>query len=420
MIGLKVKAGALQLVLFISIIIALLLFGFLAFIHMQTKFDKQNDLVSETVRNAQKGIDFALLNPIALQDTTSLYINSEYKTIKLTKSYWGLFEKITAISKIKNYHFQKIALLGAASNIEEKVALQVEDYNKPLVLVGQTRIQGNAILPAQGVKPGYIAGVSYYGQQLIEGNIKVGTKLPNFTREQKQQWESVFELPMNNENIVFVDLETQRTHQNSFKEKEHIIYSNGKISLIDVVLIGHIKVQSNTQITVSASTKLKDVLLVAPKIIIEKGVRGNFQAFANQEIKVEENVKLSYPSVLALIDSNNNLEAPIKSKIEIGKQADIQGSVLFFAKNPKYNNDVQVLLEESSLVTGEVYCNQNLELKGSVFGTIYTANFIAKQSGSIYQNHIYNGTILFNRLPSKYVGLSFNKEKPKKIIKWLY
>jgi hypothetical protein len=70
-------------------------------------------------------------------------------------------------------------------------------------------------------------------------------------------------------------------------------------------------------------------------------------------------------------------------------------------------------------VIGEVYCNQNTELKGAVIGSVFTNNFIANQFGSVYQNHLYHGQISIDQLPEAYVGLLFNNSK-QGIAKWLY
>ncbi|MGC1633475.1 MAG: hypothetical protein WA749_15300, partial [Gelidibacter sp.] len=66
-----------------------------------------------------------------------------------------------------------------------------------------------------------------------------------------------------------------------------------------------------------------------------------------------------------------------------------------------------------------VFCNNNTELRGTVYGTIYTSNFVAQQSGSIYQNHIYNGRILSKELPTEYIGLQLESTQ-KGVMKWLY
>ena len=83
------------------------------------------------------------------------------------------------------------------------------------------------------------------------------------------------------------------------------------------------------------------------------------------------------------------------------------------------NYKPQIIIEESAIVVGEVYCDKNLELKGTVQGMVTTDAFIALQSGSVYINHIYNGRIIEPQLPSQYCGLQLETTQIK-IAKWLY
>jgi len=93
---------------------------------------------------------------------------------------------------------------------------------------------------------------------------------------------------------------------------------------------------------------------------------------------------------------------------------------LLFLEHPKPNNyKPQIVIEENVTIIGEVYCEQNLEFKGNVLGTVFTNNFVAQQSGSIYQNHIYNAKILIDELPQEYIGLPLENSK-KRVLKWLY
>tara|TARA_B110000967_G_C18752248_1_gene493439 strand:- start:9 stop:500 length:492 start_codon:yes stop_codon:yes gene_type:complete len=152
MVLLKLKSAALQLTLFIAIIIAILLMGFVLLLHSHKRFQVQTDFIIETTQNADIGIEYALLHPIRLKDSTPIPLeNAPYKTLKLYRDFWGVFEKIIAVSQIKNNHFQKIALVGAKSKDENRTALYVQDTQKPLVLVGDTKIEGVAFLPKQGV-----------------------------------------------------------------------------------------------------------------------------------------------------------------------------------------------------------------------------------------------------------------------------
>lgn len=420
----KLKAGALQLTLFISVVIALLLTAFILLVQTHKRFHIQTDFIIESTKNTNKGINYALNTIVPLKDTISIELNDEdYKTLNVYREFWGIFEKVTTVSKIKNSIVKKTALIGGIQLEDNRTALYIQDNNKPLVLVGNTKIEGVAYLPKQGVKTGTISGHSYYGSQLIYGNTKISNTLPEIFAETNSQLNAINHFISKITQDQFLNLKQRQSFKNSFLNPVQVILSNELIRLIDVQLTGNIIVQSKSKIMVDASSSLKDVVLIAPEIEVKNNVIGSFQAIASKEIIIGNNVILNYPSALVLKEAEEVGNAidliAIQNKIIIGEDSTIKGVVLYMGA-PKTNNyNVQVELKERSKIIGEVYCNQNLELKGTVYGTVYTNSFIARQFGSIYQNHIYNGTISVNELTEKYVGLPFNNSK-KGVLKWLY
>ena len=302
--------------------------------------------------------------------------------------------------------------------------MYLKENNKPLVLVGNTKIQGVAFLPKRGIKSGNISGHSYYGDRLIYGSTRLSTNFPKLLSE------TLKHIKIDNSNIVevqdanqFLDISISRAHQNSFFKPLQVIFSNTDIELSNIELTGHILVQSKTKISVDASSTLKDVVLIAPEIEIKDNVTGTFQAFASETINVGKSCKLEYPSALVLNERNRTVEndtlQSIDHTIAIDKGSKIKGIVVFLRGSKPNNYKAQIVIDENVTITGEVYCEQNLELKGDVFGSVFTNNFVASQSGSIYQNHIYNGTIIVNNLPQEYVGLPMENSK-KGVLKWLY
>lgn len=428
MIRSKLKAGALQLTLFIMVLIALLLASFVLLVHTHKRFKLQTDFVIETIDSANKGISYSLNNIIILKDTTLIKLKDEdYKTLKVHRDFWGMFEKVTSISKTKNKTIQKIALVGATQAETNRKVLYIEDNNKPLVLVGNTRIEGVAYLPRRGVKTGYISGESYYGEQLIYGQTKTATRLPTLFNEIRQHIKTI-----GNQLIALknseqpLELQLGKTYTNSFLKPLQHIYTTNTITLSNVKLIGHIVVQSKTKIVVDPSATLKDVILIAPRIEIKNNVNGAFQCIASKTINVGKNCSLNYPSALILNEGKTTPTEPSTqtnqkpNNILINKNSTIKGVVVYLGQPKPSNYKPQVIIENEARVIGEVYCNQNLELKGSVFGSVFTSNFIVNQFGSVYQNHIYNATINVNELPQEYVGLTFNNTKKKGVLKWLY
>lgn len=419
----RVKAGALQFTMYIVVVIALLLATFTILVHTQNVFKQQTNQTIETINNANNGMHYALLNTLKLNDTILVNLPDQTnQSLKVHCNYWGLLEKVTVVSNKTNKTFKKIALIGAKPMGSNRTALYMEDHNRPLVLVGNTKIQGTAYLPKQGVRTGNISGHAYYGSQLIYGQTRTSSALPKLEDQVLKQIKHIPEYYRTLEPDQFIELKAQSRYANSFKKPLEIIYKKDPINLSGVSLTGHIIIQSATKINVDATANLKDVVLVAPTIELKSNVKGRFQAIATKAITVGAHSYLEYPSALVLKEepiliethSLKTIETPL---IHLKKGAKLKGSIVYLGTTKNY--DPQVLVEENATVTGEIYSNKNIELLGSVHGSVYTSGFVASQSGSVYQNHIYNGTIATNKLVAEYVGLVFENSK-KGISKWLY
>ncbi len=419
----KIKAGALQLVMFITVVIALLLTSFVVFVNSHKRFSAQTDFLVDVLKNTNKGMQYALKTSVPLNKMTTFNEGDFFKEVTVKKEFWGIFEKITATSSIKNKTHKRIALVGVNSGGEERTALYLNDNNKPLVVVGDTRIKGDVYLPSQGVRTGNISGTSYYGSKLIYGNTKLSHEFPQVLNEVSENIKGLLENIQISESNNFIDLIDGLKYERSFHKTTSIFYDTKDIHLLDVTLIGNIIVKSASKIVVDASSKLRDVLLIAPEIVIKNNVQTRVQAIASKRISVGENCQLYYPSALVL--KNDEINSVNKNNensniVEVKSNTVVSGLVFYKGRWEKNNFNPQVLIEKNATIKGELYCNKNIELNGTVLGSVYANNFIARQSGSIYQNHIYNGVIDIDKLPEQYTGLLLNANSNKDIIKWLY
>src|SRR5690606_14436547 len=121
--------------------------------HTHQQLNTDTDFVIETIDNANEGISYSFQHNLQLKDTTSIDLGQQdFKTLKVQRDYWGIFEKVISKAQIKNHQFSKVALVGASQSQTDRLALYVQDNNKPLVIVGNTKIQGLAYLPERGVK----------------------------------------------------------------------------------------------------------------------------------------------------------------------------------------------------------------------------------------------------------------------------
>ncbi|PQV48800.1 hypothetical protein CLV33_1045 [Jejuia pallidilutea] len=417
----KVKAGALQFTMFITVVIALLLLAFIILVHTQKQFKIKTAFVKETVFNAEKGIGYAIENSIIGNDTVTLDLDQDFKTLKIHRDYWGVFEKVSSDARIKHNRFRKIALVGGSQSNQNRTALYIQDHNKPLVLVGNTMIKGNVYLPKQGIRTGNISGYSYYGNQLIYGNTKTSkNELPELQNTIIDTIKSLQNKFKTLHQDQFIDLSIKRKYENSFFNALQMVYSSNTIYLSGISLTGHILIQSKTKIIVDPSCALKDVVLIAPEIEIKQNSKGTFQAIATNKILVGKNCEFKYPTALVLNEKKTNIDN--KSNIKtppfcIGKGSNIRGIIAYFGNTKNYK--AQVFMDKGTKLIGEVYCNKNLEVLGAVYGSVYTSGFVANQAGSSYQNHLYNATINSGLLPQAYSGLLF-KDSEKSVAKWLY
>jgi cytoskeletal protein CcmA (bactofilin family) len=416
----KLKAGALQYALVISVIIAIIIFAFISLIYLQQRMTIKHQFAKEAIANAQLGFDYLKQKNIEYNKEISLdFLDNAEATTTITKKHWGIFDLAIISSKVKNETFQKIGLLGT-QNLKRD-ALYLQDNNQSLVLVGNTKITGTVSVPKQGVKSGNISGTSYYGNQLIYGNRKTSTSsLPKI-----KNIEYVRSFSKNYREGAFENFELEddlKLHQ-SFAEKTLIYEDNNSIILANVSLSGNIIVVSKTAITIKPSAKLEDVILMAPKISIESNTKCNFQAIASKSIDVKTNCNLKYPTALILLDrekatTTSNQQKRESHQINIVKSSVVKGMIVYHSEDKTTNYESQISIEENSKITGEIYCTKNLEMLGSVFGSVYTNNFIVKKAGGIYSNHLYNGVINSTKLPKQYAGLQIEKTS-NSVAKWV-
>ncbi len=405
-----------------AVVIALLVLAFISMSYVQQEFRIKANNYVKTIHNTNLAVDYSTKNPLNANETVELNFseNQNEKTTVLKKP-WGVFDLVSTRSSIRNENFTKHVLLGG--RFTSRNSLYLQDENQPLVVVGTTKIEGNTKLPKQGVKRGTIAGNSYTGGQLIYGSVGLSaSSLPELRN--KNYLLQLCEGRTEFNTTDAIELVENSYSTNSFNERTRGLKAAIALDLRDIKLTGNLIIQSALAIRVHESAILTDVVLIAPTIEILDNVKGNFQVFASKEIKMGKNCNLSYPSGLTLYEkkrTNASVERKTEEyyRIEIGTGSEIRGTVVFLSDNKENTYKSQILLEDGASILGEVYCDGNFELKGTVTGSVFTKAFIANQFGSVYQNHIYNGSILTSDFPNQFSGLVF-KDSKQTVAKWLY
>ncbi len=411
-----------QFALLISVIIAILLSTFLLLTHVQSFFSIKSQELIEASELVNKQIFKSFADTGITKDTIQTNIGNN--VTKLVSNYHGVWTKTVSKVQIRNKKVVKIAFTGSV--IDQKTPnLYLADKNSPLVVVGNTRIEGNSYLPEQGIKAGNISGNYYHGTRLFYGRtIKSKKRIPELHPEWIEYLESMCAgAHLTEKNIIPLSKEIK----NSFHNSTNIIYNTEKIVLGDEIISGNIIVQSASKIIINSTSQLTDVILIAPIIEVQNDVKGTIQLIATKKIKIGKRCHLSYPSSIILFDNNSSQSSLHTNTTQnqipdfnINSNTIIEGAVVYLKKTKEIQNRIKtnIKVENNVQIIGEFYCQGNTDFQGTVKGALYVNQFIANQSGSIYLNHLYNGKVLKNPV-SDYAGLSFENSK-KNVAKWMY
>lgn len=399
----KVNAGALQYVIFISIIIMLMIMLLLQFFSHQTNLQKKNFIYRESYIQLQNTILEYIKSPQdnILKTSYGLDGNIRFSTIS-----YGIYKVLKAESEFNNMIHTQYALLGGGGEINNAVYLK--ENLQPLYISGNAKVIGNVKLPKNGVKAGFVNGNYYNSHNLIYGGIGFSNKLlPSILN--KSTFYNIFkDLP----NSEYLNINTIANHTNSFSNEAQHIKTLKELTLKGITLSGNIIIKSTQRIIIEKTAHLNDVILIAPEIEVKEGTKGNFQMFSTKSISIAKNCELNYPSALVLLDESS------ESKIKIDKNVKFKGVILYSTKKNKSNHKINVHIPVETKIFGEVYCEGNLQLEGTVCGSVTTESFIYKDFSSTHINMLYNGKINNLDLPQEYAGFVYGDTY--KVAKWLY
>jgi len=422
----KIKAGSLQFSILISIVIAVVISSFIILSYTQQRFSKQIEFAENAIAISNEAFNYLKNQDIPYNDSIQYDIEGDGSFV-LHKKHWGIYDKVSSTGVHKVYKNHKIALMGGETPTQSRVAIQLDETNTPLVVVGDTRIMGNVILPSRGVKAGSIVGNHYKNEYLVNGSISTATsRRPSILTKKRSYLEQLVYGNIPSQDSLFIKSDNDSI-TSSFTTDPKWLYRKGIITLQDQVIKNNIIVKSDTLIRVTAFAKAENVLLIAPHIIVDTNVRGNFQAIASKSITVRDNVTLSYPSALVLfnkestsdVSTNRRSQKDSLQGISIGSYSKIDGSIIQIGTSGSRYQKAAVKIAENTIVRGEIHTDQILELLGTVKGSVYVHQFETGVEGSIYRNHLYNTTIDTRNFPEVFCGITSDITQ-QNIAQWVY
>ena len=404
------KARALFYALVVSLLIALVSGSLISLAHLQRQQQADQFGRERQIRNLNSGIALAM-GGLHNQKTTQkidLY-EKESDWLELRRSNWGFFDVAWARIPSSSSTY-KACILGNRENPSLRPALYLCDQVAPLTLAGRTLIKGEAKLPSNGVKAGYINGENFIGGRLIEGKqSKSGPYLPEFDEKRVEQLNHYYQLSIKENKELPAKIE------HSFTDST-LIMTAPAFYLNQLDWRGNMIIIARDSIIVSANCILEDLLLFAPKIVFEDRFEGRVQAFASRQLDVGSACQFSYPTVLAILKTDKDLNRP---KLQIKQDSQVEGLIFAYQKTNS-RQPIQVKVEENTLIKGQLFINGQLELKGTVHGNVSCKTFLLETSSSLYSNYLYNTNINRDLLSKHYVSsFLFSDHQESEVVRWV-
>ncbi len=414
------KAGALYYAILISLVISVICTLMIGLAFMSRSYFIHSDKRERVLDNSKSGIEYMLSKSSSISDGDTeidLFGNDE-DTVRMKRRNWGLFQVLYASAKFKRARFSRTAMLGYSTSFFDSLAIYLEDRNRPLLLSGTALLKGNLFLSPKGIDRAYIEGQNYSRNELFYGKMKKSKmKLPKLEIDYLKYWGKYFEMNIGEmDSLKDISEISNFKGTHPFSKKTLIYHSENPIALKDLNLKGNVMIYSEKEIVVSNSAILDQVILIAPKIELTESCKSSLHLIASDSILIGENCKINYPSSLLLLKNEAG-----NSFAHISDKAQFKGNILVLEKQTnKRNNFISLEIAKEAHVLGQVYCQGNFELNGSLKGSVFTTNFLLATPSGIYENHILNGEVDGTKLDLNYGGVLFSDfYGESKVIKWL-
>ena len=398
-----IKANSLLYTIYVMLVIGIISAGVLLLASWHGKVNQFYQVKTDHYVAFDSMIEYVLSNQV------------EYTDAKLEQSsahqlhYHGLLKVLNLVSYSANDTLKKSVLIG--SRQYKNTALYLSNYAQGVSTTAQVNINGDLYLPDLYVKEIYVANSSnkfiHNGKKYLSEFLLPKINYLDKVRVDTTDLVSLRQLKPDKEGV----------YHNSFHQTKKRILWPDNTAISGVTIKGNFEIISNDTLLIRKNAKLTDVVLYAPKVVIEDQFQGSLQVFATDQIQVGEQVKLEYPSVVALKSTNES-----KGSIIIGKRSDIKGAVILLNNSFKDLSKKTMTIFDQTKIMGLVYCQGVLSLKAEVKGSVYANKMVYHTKSSSYLNCLSGFRIDLNAKPKVFVDpVIFNQSiSYDEVIKTLY
>jgi hypothetical protein len=388
---LRVRAGVLSYVLAIGILLSAGLSMLIVYLYYSRLEYKTYERRIRLLQNLEGAEEICKAQHGSL-NYEEIYLFDIYQngsdSVSIQKRKWGLLDRFHVATFQQTARYEKGFFLGYYPNRQGRSAVYMHNERGNLSLTGDAKITGDCYLPKGGVQSAYINRVGYTGEKLVYGQTYESSNVfPKINL--KEEWQSLAQLSGVNQPLA--------DSLYSFKNETEIL-EQSSFHITDT-LQGNLILKTNGRAVFTNIASCSDIIVVASVIEFEEGFRGSGQFFASDTIIVHKNVKLDYPTVLAVYNPFD------KGQIYVEEGAEISGWLLLDGENDGFRRRL-IYLENDSKVNGFIYCNGMVESYGKIDGHISTRRFLVNIPNGIYENYLLNSQIDATALHPEFLTLS--------------
>lgn len=392
-----IKAHSLLYAVYVCLIIAILCGCLIMLSNLYNQLNLYYVTHESLYIKNQSAVNYALGNNVSLEED---YLTEKETgiTSQFQIKQHGLLPLLLTQTYVSNDTVSSAHFIGQKDNTN--TALYVANFSYPLNTSGKVTVKGDAYLPSERLKEIYIDNkpneVNFIGKKEIST-----VNLPETSTNIK----NVYNNSLLSTSLSQVEKRNDSIYVNSFFN-ETIKIQLQTINLENMVMKGNFILSSNDSIFIRKNNVLEDVVIIAPKVGIEEGFKGNIQVFARESITVEQDVVLNYPSVLCVYSDREQ-----KTFLNIDENVQVYGLVMLFGNKLIQMDKNNMNIKEKGTIIGNVYCSGILSLRSNVYGGVYATKIQHKTNSSTYMNCIADIEIDISKKPKIFKDISIFNAK---------
>lgn len=405
---------ALPSVLLVSLLVMTLLLSILSIIYFTDRGTSRLIEKQKLKLACYSSVQMALADSVLLFSDSSNIRTENFDVLLKTRQY-GFWREVIASSKgiIDSVKLRYLIGIQSTENSYFDNAIVISRPNLRASVAGNTKIVGDILGTSDQI---IISNI--FGEPPIKKDYHTGVKKIDNKIKSQLMPDSLF----NTIAAVFDNTHSEIIIENQYELNQDeldifepvVVYSalndltiNGTINSkeTDEILlktIGVLTIQENTSvkypallysdslIIIESNCNLQNIILHSkgPIIIHEGSTFKNVQIFSEDSIYID-GAQFDYPSIICL--SVDDTIAEKKNKAIILENSIVNGSILLMTNTSGLSsNRTKIRIDKKSKVQGLIYSENNVELYGEVFGTVFTFNFWYYKEPTEYINWLIN------------------------------